>query len=84
MILQWKVRFQIIDKFYFYHLFQYILKAAFLITVLFPQDIFENGIKSIIDPENFCLMGLGDIIVPGLFIAILLRFDQRYVVELIN
>jgi len=41
--------------------------------VVFPQDILENGISA----NNFAMLGLGDIVVPGIFIALLLRFDHR-------
>lgn len=48
------------------------------ITVIFPQDLLENGILA---STNFAMLGLGDIVIPGIFIAFLLRFDQRYVLE---
>lgn len=42
------------------------------IKLLFPQDILVNGLNA----ENFAMLGLGDIVIPGIFIALLLRFDQ--------
>lgn len=42
-------------------------------SVVFPQDLLENGIAA----SNFAILGLGDIVVPGIFIAFLLRFDKR-------
>ncbi|KNC69444.1 hypothetical protein SARC_18048, partial [Sphaeroforma arctica JP610] len=42
------------------------------IKVLFPKDLLENGWVA-----NQCaLLGLGDIVIPGIFIALLLRFDR--------
>ncbi|KAK7602705.1 hypothetical protein V9T40_006679 [Parthenolecanium corni] len=42
------------------------------IKLVFPQDLLENGISA----SNFAMLGLGDIVVPGIFIAFLLRFDK--------
>ncbi|XP_065200957.1 minor histocompatibility antigen H13 [Planococcus citri] len=42
------------------------------IKLVFPQDFLENGISA----SNFAMLGLGDIVVPGIFIALLLRFDH--------
>ncbi|XP_050421913.1 minor histocompatibility antigen H13 [Adelges cooleyi] len=42
------------------------------IKLVFPQDILENGI---VGAQNFAMLGLGDIVIPGIFIALLLRFD---------
>ena len=38
----------------------------------FPQDLLENGFYA----NKFAILGLGDIVVPGIFIALLLRFDN--------
>jgi len=43
------------------------------IKLIFPQDLLENGI---LGANNFAMLGLGDIVIPGIFIAFLLRFDQ--------
>ncbi|VVC34020.1 Hypothetical protein CINCED_3A016409 [Cinara cedri] len=43
------------------------------IKLIFPQDLLENGI---LGANNFAMLGLGDIVIPGIFIALLLRFDQ--------
>lgn len=40
--------------------------------MVFPQDILEKGLGA----NNFAMLGLGDIVVPGIFIALLLRFDN--------
>ncbi|CAL8092666.1 unnamed protein product [Calicophoron daubneyi] len=42
------------------------------IKVTFPRDIFESGING----KNMALLGLGDIVIPGIFVAMLLRFDK--------
>ncbi|XP_052449476.1 minor histocompatibility antigen H13 isoform X1 [Carassius gibelio] len=41
------------------------------IKLVFPQDLLEKGL----DANNFAMLGLGDIVIPGIFIALLLRFD---------
>ncbi len=40
---------------------------------MFPMDILEKGLAA----QNFGMLGLGDIVVPGLFIALLCRFDYQ-------
>ncbi|KAK3884598.1 hypothetical protein Pcinc_011154 [Petrolisthes cinctipes] len=42
------------------------------IKLVFPQDLLERGL----DADNFAMLGLGDIVIPGIFIALLLRFDH--------
>jgi len=44
-------------------------------AVVFPQDLLEKGLAA----NNFAMLGLGDIVIPGIFIALLLRFDVRSV-----
>ncbi|XP_019870886.1 minor histocompatibility antigen H13 [Aethina tumida] len=41
------------------------------IKLVFPQDLLQNGLAA----DNFAMLGLGDIVIPGIFIALLLRFD---------
>lgn len=41
--------------------------------VVFPQDLLEKGLAA----DNFAMLGLGDIVLPGIFIALLLRFDNQ-------
>ncbi|KAJ8257831.1 hypothetical protein GJAV_G00190190 [Gymnothorax javanicus] len=41
------------------------------IKLVFPQDLLEKGLAA----SNFAMLGLGDIVIPGIFIALLLRFD---------
>lgn len=42
------------------------------IMLVFPQDWISNGISG----SNFITLSLGDVIIPGTFIALLLRFDH--------
>lgn len=42
------------------------------IKLVFPQDLLENGPMA---ASNFAMLGLGDIVIPGIFIALLLRYD---------
>ena len=42
------------------------------IKIVFPQDLMTNGLAA----SNFAVLGLGDIVIPGIFIALLLRFDN--------
>jgi minor histocompatibility antigen H13 len=56
------------------YIFYYNLIYLYFITVVFPQDLLENGVLA---AKNFAMLGLGDIVIPGIFIAFLLRFDQR-------
>ncbi|CAJ0931264.1 unnamed protein product, partial [Mesorhabditis belari] len=44
------------------------------ILLQFPQDIFQNGW---LEASKHSMLGLGDIVIPGIFIALLRRFDQR-------
>lgn len=41
------------------------------IKLVFPMDFLEHGIYG----KNFAMLGLGDIVIPGIFIALLLRYD---------
>jgi len=41
------------------------------IKLVFPQDLLEKGLSA----SNFAMLGLGDIVIPGIFISLLLRFD---------
>merc|ERR1719402_1274168 len=43
------------------------------IKLVFPQDLLENGPMG---ANNFAMLGLGDIVIPGIFIALLLRYDN--------
>ena len=42
------------------------------IKLVFPQDFLEKGLFG----TNMAMLGLGDIVIPGIFIALLLRFDR--------
>ena len=42
------------------------------IKLVFPQDLLENGLNA----TNMAMLGLGDIVIPGIFVALLLRYDK--------
>ncbi len=42
------------------------------IKLVFPQDLLENGLEA----NNMAMLGLGDIVIPGIFVALLLRYDH--------
>ena len=47
------------------------------IKLIIPQDIPEKGIYA----DNFAMLGLGDIVIPGLFIALCLRIDHSLAIN---
>ena len=51
-----------------------LVTLSFLVflSILFIQDLLEHGLGA----TNFAMLGLGDIVIPGIFIALLLRYDQ--------
>ena len=44
------------------------------IKLMFPADL-------TIDPPKFSMLGLGDIVIPGIFIALCVRYDINRVLE---
>jgi len=47
------------------------------VKLLFPKDLFAEQLQ-------FSMLGLGDIVIPGIFIALLLRFDAKRTQNLKN
>uniref|UniRef100_A0A915IQ06 Uncharacterized protein n=1 Tax=Romanomermis culicivorax TaxID=13658 RepID=A0A915IQ06_ROMCU len=45
------------------------------ILLMFPQDLLTNGFFS---STKFAMLGLGDIVIPGIFLALLLRYGEKY------
>jgi minor histocompatibility antigen H13 len=43
------------------------------ILLQFPQDLLRNGW---LDANKYGMLGLGDIVIPGIFVALLYRFDH--------
>ncbi|KAI1733126.1 signal peptide peptidase domain-containing protein [Ditylenchus destructor] len=43
------------------------------ILLMFPQDLFQNGW---LNANKHGMLGLGDIVIPGIFVALLHRFDN--------
>ncbi|KAK0398186.1 hypothetical protein QR680_002462 [Steinernema hermaphroditum] len=44
------------------------------ILLQFPLDIYRNGW---LEADKYAMLGLGDIVIPGIFVALLRRFDHR-------
>lgn len=44
------------------------------IKVLFPKDFAENGVHA----TELAMLGLGDIVLPGVLVALLWRFDHAH------
>lgn len=44
-------------------------------AVVFPQDLFGAGLLG--NDTQMAMLGLGDIVVPGILVALMLRFDTR-------
>lgn len=42
------------------------------IKLVFPKDLLEEGLAA----NKFAMLGLGDIVIPGVVVALMLRFDQ--------
>ena len=47
--------------------------SSLSLPVVFPMDLLEKGLLA----KNFGMLGLGDIVVPGIYIALLCRFDNE-------
>jgi len=47
------------------------------IKLIVPQDLPEKGL----DAGNFAMLGLGDIVIPGIFVALCLRIDYSFAVN---
>lgn len=45
------------------------------ILLMFPQDLLT--VPAGASPSKFAMLGLGDIVIPGVFLALLLRFGQK-------
>lgn len=43
------------------------------ILLMFPQDLLRNGF---LNATKHGMLGLGDIVIPGIFVALLYRFDH--------
>ena len=49
-------------------------------AVVFPQELWDRGLRWALqtaDTPQMAMLGLGDIVIPGVFIALLLRFDHQ-------
>ena len=50
------------------------------IKLIVPQDLPEKGL----DASNFAMLGLGDIVIPGIFVALCLRIDHSFATGISN
>jgi minor histocompatibility antigen H13 len=76
-----KVGAMLLSGLFFYDIF-WVFKTDVMVTVaknveapiklMFPQDLLEKGIMA----DNCAMLGLGDIVIPGIFVALLLRYDH--------
>mgnify|MGYP001796223164 CR=1 FL=1 len=56
------------------------LFTSFVFSVIFPMDLLEKGLAA----KNFAMLGLGDIVIPGLFsFTRLLRYNDHYCVTIV-
>ena len=62
--------------FFFFHFALQMVTVAMSFEapnkLVFPQDLIEHGFGA----TNMAMLGLGDIVIPGIFVALLLRYDQ--------
>ena len=75
MLGQFKVGFILLSLLFFYDIF-WVFGTPVMVTVaksldgpiklMFPKDI---------DQKDFNMIGLGDIIIPGIYVALMLRYD---------
>jgi len=82
-VSEYKVTVILLSLLFFYDIF-WVFGTDVMVTVaksfdapiklLFPKDIFA-------DVFQFSMLGLGDIVLPGIFIALLLRFDRHIHLE---
>ena len=53
----------------------FLITPLLLSTVVFPQDLLGAGLLG--NDTQMAMLGLGDIVVPGILVALMLRFDVR-------
>lgn len=78
MLGQYKVGFILLGLLFFYDIF-WVFGTPVMVTVaknldgpiklMFPKDLEST------DKSNFNMIGLGDIVIPGIYVALMLRFD---------
>lgn len=65
--------FFLLDDFFFLVMITVAKSFDAPIKLIFPQDLIENGL---FNANKFAMLGLGDIVIPGAFIALMLRYDM--------
>jgi minor histocompatibility antigen H13 len=84
MLGQFKVGFILLGLLFFYDIF-WVFGTPVMVTVAKNLDgpiklMFPKNLESItngVSPTDFNMIGLGDIVIPGVFVALMLRFDMN-------
>ena len=83
MLGQFKIGFILLGLLFFYDIF-WVFGTPVMVTVAKNLDgpiklMFPKNFESItngVSPQDFNMIGLGDIVIPGVFVALMLRFDM--------
>lgn len=83
MLGQFKVGFILLGLLFFYDIF-WVFGTPVMVTVAKNLDgpiklMFPKNLESItngVSPTDFNMIGLGDIVIPGVFVALMLRYDM--------
>jgi len=83
MLGQFKIGFILLGLLFFYDIF-WVFGTPVMVTVaknldgpiklMFPKNL--EAASSGVAPTDFNMIGLGDIVIPGVFVALMLRFDM--------
>jgi minor histocompatibility antigen H13 len=84
MLGQFKVGFILLGLLFFYDIF-WVFGTPVMVTVAKNLDgpiklMFPKNYESIVNgvsPTDFNMIGLGDIVIPGVFVALMLRYDMN-------
>jgi len=84
MLGQFKVGFILLGLLFFYDIF-WVFGTPVMVTVAKNLDgpiklMFPKNLESIVNgvsPGDFNMIGLGDIVIPGVFVALMLRYDMN-------
>lgn len=84
MLGQFKVGFILLGLLFFYDIF-WVFGTPVMVTVAKNLDgpiklMFPKNVESIttgVSPTDFNMIGLGDIVIPGVFVALMLRYDMN-------
>lgn len=83
MLGQFKIGFILLGLLFFYDIF-WVFGTPVMVTVaknldgpiklMFPKNL--DAISTGVSPTDFNMIGLGDIVIPGVFVALMFRFDM--------